>query len=844
VIKRLNSQFECANSSLKPFILPTSYPHFPPDRQVTISHIKIDITPDFEKQTISAEATLTLQSKRDGIDSVTLNLKGMTVHSVKDESELYFEHEGENLIVSLGKPLNRGEQREITIKYSGRPVKGLYFRKPDSFHPERPLQLWTQGEDEDSHYWFPCIDFPGLKLTSEVIAHVPRQMTAISNGKLLEVREEPEKKRYHWRQDKPHSVYLISLVAGEYIEIKEEVDGIPLYYYVYRGREEDAKRSFSETPKMLKFFSEKIGYRYPWDKYSQTVVSDFIFGGMENTSATTLTDTTLHDERAHIDFSSVPLVAHELAHMWFGDLLTCKHWKHGWLNESFATYFQLLYTEHSRGKDEFLMEQLEDFASYLEEFNSNYARPIATNIYESPSELFDRHLYEKGGLVLNMIRAKLGEEDFWRSISNYVNRNAFGTVETSDFARAIEDVTGISMDEFMEQWIFRPGHPELKISYARVDQTDSNQRMVRLLVKQTQDSEPFKFELKVKLADKDNSYIRMLAISSKEQSFLIPFNLDPSTFYISVDPDFELLATVEFERPVQMIINQLRYDGTYGRIQAVRSLAREASYAAVDAIAEALQNDSFWGVRAEAAKALGEIGTDYAFEHLSKGLADKNAKARRAVVSAMGKFRTEKSAEMLIELLKRGDESYFVEAESAKSLGKTKQKIAFDAIVEALSRPSYNEVIQTAAVEGLAELGDERALQYIVERTSKKYNSNVRRAATIALGKLGTDKQEVRELLLNLLRDDWFRVRAAAASALVERKDFSAIHELEKAAQAEIDGRVRRSFREAISKLRTQQPISSEFKTLRDEIERLKEENRKIMERLESLERAKKSESR
>ncbi len=350
--------------------------------------------------------------------------------------------------------------------------------------------------------------------------------------------------------------------------------------------------------------------------------------------------------------------------------------------------------------------------------------------------------------------------------------------------------------------------------------------------------------MKVKLADKDNSYIRMLAISSKEQSFLIPFNLDPSTFYISVDPDFELLATVEFERPVQMIINQLRYDGTYGRIQAVRSLAREASYAAVDAIAEALQNDSFWGVRAEAAKALGEIGTDYAFEHLSKGLADKNAKARRAVVSAMGKFRTEKSAEMLIELLKRGDESYFVEAESAKSLGKTKQKIAFDAIVEALSRPSYNEVIQTAAVEGLAELGDERALQYIVERTSKKYNSNVRRAATIALGKLGTDKQEVRELLLNLLRDDWFRVRAAAASALVERKDFSAIHELEKAAQAEIDGRVRRSFREAISKLRTQQPISSEFKTLRDEIERLKEENRKIMERLESLERAKKSESR
>ena len=843
-MEQMKAQFECANSSLKPFVLPTSYPHYPPDRQVTITHIKIDITPDFERETISAEATLTLQSKRDGIDTIALNLKGLSVHSVKDETEVHFEHEGENLRIKLSKPLKRGEQRNLRVEYSGKPLKGLYFRKPDSFQPQRPLQLWTQGEDEDSHYWFPCIDFPGLKLTSEIIAHVPKQMTAISNGKLLEVMEESEKKSYHWLQDKPHSVYLISLVVGEYVEIKEEVDGISLYYYVYKGREEDAKRSFSETPKMLKFFSEKIGYRYPWDKYSQTVVNDFIFGGMENTSATTLTDTTLHDERAHIDFSSVPLVAHELAHMWFGDLLTCKHWKHGWLNESFATYFQLLYTEYSRGKDEFLMEQLEDFSSYLEEFNSNYARPIATNIYESPSELFDRHLYEKGSLVLNMIRAKLGEEDFWRSINNYVNKNAFGTVETSDFARAIEDVTGISMDEFMEQWIFRPGHPELKVTYARVDEPNGKSRMVRLLVKQTQDSEPFKFDLKVKLADKDNSHVRMLAISSKEQSFLIPFELDPSTFYISLDPDFELLATIEFERPVQMIINQLKYDGTYGRIQALKALAKERSYAAVDAIAQALQNDSFWGVRAEAAKALGEIGTDYAFEHLSKGIADKNAKTRRAVVSAMGKFRTEKSAEMLISLLKKGDESYFVEAESARSLGKTKQKIGFDTLIEALSRTSFNEVTQVAAVEGLAELGDERALQYIVDRTSKKYNNNVRRAATSALGKLGTDKQEVRELLLNLLRDDWFRVRAAASSALVERKDFSAIPELEKAVQAEIDGRVRREYREAISKLRTQQPITSEFKTLRDEIERLKEENRKIMERLENLERAKESKAR
>ncbi|MEM3684134.1 MAG: HEAT repeat domain-containing protein [Conexivisphaerales archaeon] len=837
----IEKRFECASSSLKPFVLPTSYPHYPPDRQITITHIKIEITPDFNAQTISAKSTLTLVSKREGVSSLVLNLRDLQVHSIKDEtgSELSFEHTGDDLYISLNRPAKKDERMVITVSYSGRPRKGLYFRKPDEYQPNRPLQLWTQGEDEDSHFWFPCIDFPGLKVTSEVIAHVPSSMTAISNGRLVEVKEEDGgMKSYHWIQDKPHSVYLISLVAGDYVEIREEVDGIPLYYYVYKGREEDAKRSFSETPKMVKFFQEKIGYRYPWDKYSQTVVSDFIFGGMENTSATTLTDTTLHDERAHIDFSSNPLVAHELAHMWFGDLLTCRHWKHGWLNESFATYFQLLYTEYSRGKDEFLMEQLDDFASYLEEYNSNYARPIATNVYETPSELFDRHLYEKGGLVLNMIRAKLGDEDFWRAINNYVSKNAFKAVETSDFARAIEEVTGISMDEFMDQWIFRPGHPELKISYSRLNETSSDgQRKAKLVVKQTQDAEPFKFDLKVKVADKSTSTIHLLTVSAKEQTFDLPLSADSKSLYISVDPDFQLLATIDFERPRQMIINQLKYDSTYGRIQAARSLGKDSSLDAVDALYEAMKGDEFWGVRAEAAKALGEIGNDYALEKLKEGLGDKHPKVRRAVVSALGKFKNEKSANLLIDLLKNGDESYFVEAEAAKSLGKTRQKVGFDTLLKALSKPSYNEVIQSGAIEGLANLGDERGLEYVIERTSKKYINSVRYAATLALGKLGVDKKEVRDLLIDLLSDDWFRVRAAAADSLVERKEFTAIDSLEKAVAREMDGRVKRHFREAISNLRSLQPTTAEIKSIRDELERVKEENRKILERLERLEK-------
>lgn len=831
-MKRINKEeYLCAANSIKPFVLPTSKPHYPPDRVIDLKHIVIGIEPDFEKETIKGIATLRFESKREGVKTIRLNSALLQISSVmlNQEEKLNFESLGEDLFVYLAEPTKRGEKIELSIQYSGKPAKGLYFRKPDRDHPERPLQLWTQGEDEDSHYWFPCIDAPAIKVTSEVIAKVPKNMTAVSNGRLIQVKEEEDSKVYHWLQDKPHSVYLVSLVVGEYVELKDEFDGVPLLYYVYKGREEDAKRSFSETPNMMKFFSDKIGYRYPWDKYAQTVVSDFIFGGMENTSATTLTDTTLHDERAHIDFSSHPLVAHELAHMWFGDLLTCRHWSHGWLNESFATYFQLLYTQFSRGEDEFLMERLEDFENYLEEFRSHYARPIVTNVYESPSELFDRHLYEKGGMVLHMIKTKLGDEDFWRAVNNYVKKNAFSVVETSDLARAIEESTGVVMDEFMEQWVYRPGHPELVITY----RPDSSPQ--QLLVKQQQEGEPFRFDLEVKVKTEQGEQFFVFPISQKEQTIFLPLQSIPS--YISIDPNFNLLATVDFTRPREMMIRQLFEDTTYGRIQAARSLAKDSSLESINGLKKCMLEDRFWGVRGEAAKALAEIGNSTALEALLLALQDKNAKARRMIVQAIGKFKNELASKALIDLLKRGDESYFVEAEAARSLGKTRQKEGYDILLQAMSRPSFNDVIQVGAIEGLAELRDERALPIIMERTEKRYSNNVRRAATLALGKFDRERQKVKDMLVSLLKDDWFRVRTAAAEALVERREFEAINDIEQAIAREVDGRVRRSFREAISRLRAQQPTSEEIKMIKEELEKLKEENRKIRERLERLEK-------
>ncbi|MDG6939454.1 MAG: HEAT repeat domain-containing protein [Nitrososphaerota archaeon] len=820
----------CSASSLKAFPVSGSVRHYPPDRPFELQHIALEIRPDFERRRIEGSATLTLRARREGPSSLALDLRDMTVRSVsqKGKGALAFSHTDGRLVVE---PSSRGgEAFDVVVAYEGSPRKGLYFRVPDKDKPDRPTQLWTQGEDEDSRFWFPCIDAPVQKVTSEVTATVPASMTAISNGRLEGVVQERGMKTFHWVQDEPHSVYLVSLVAGEYVEMKEDAGGVPLYYYVYRGREEDAKRSFGETPAIMKFFVERTGMPYPWAKYSQTVVNEFIFGGMENTSCTTLTDTTLHDERAHLDMSSTPLVAHELAHQWFGDLLTCRHWSHAWLNEGFATYFDALYTEESKGRDEFVYTMMGNLDAYVEEMERHYARPIVTNVYETATELFDRHLYQKGSLVLNMVRARLGDEDFWRSMRAYVKDNAFGSVETSDLARAVEKTTGASLDGFFEQWVGRPGHPVLSVTYSS---EDGSVAVVR--VQQKQEEEAFRFQLKVLLRYDSGPETRLLDVTEKDQSFVVPLRSKP--LFVTVDPEFELLKTLEFQRPREMMLRQLESDGVAGRVQAARGLARDGGLDAVDALKKALGGDPFWGVRAAAAKALADIGTDAALQALLD-VKVEHPKARRAVMASLGRFRKEEAAAALSAVLKKGDGSYFVEAESARGLGRTKVAAHYDVLVGALSRPSWQEVVQVGAIDGLAAMGDERALPLVKARTARSLPPQVRQAAAAALGKLGAGKQDVYELLVDLLKDPWFRVRSSAADALVELKEVRAIPAIDGAAAAELDGRVKRALREAVNALRSVASSGGqELRQVRDELEKLKEENRALKERVEKLEK-------
>lgn len=841
------------------FPLPGDRPRYARDRTCDVRHIKLDVSLDLERRRLWGSVATTLTPINDGLtyvefDAVDLDIKSAALSSgaywppaAARSADLSFEVSGSKLRVNLGEPQPAGEPLTVVVTYECRnPRRGLYFIAPDEAYPDRPLQAWTQGQDEDSRHWFPCHDFPNELATSEVIVTVPEHLAVISNGLLSSVEPGPGRGRrrtrtFRWRQDVPHVAYLLSLVVGEFDRIAEQFDGMPVEYFLPPGRQDDGRRTFGKTPAMLRFFSEVTGLRYPHAKYAQVAVHDFIFGGMENVSATTVTDTVLHDKRAHLDYSADPLVAHELAHQWYGDLLTCRDWGHAWLNEGFATYFELLFKEHDLGRDEFLYGLAQEAESYFEEDRERYRRPIVSNVYNEPIDLFDRHLYEKGGLVLHMLRFVLGEELFWKAIRHYTAKHQRTNVVTTDLQRAIEEATGRNVDWFFDQWIYGAGHPDLKAEYA----WDEEHGSARLGVKQTQaqtDGTPlFRLPMDVALTTGEGVQTFRIEVSEREQSFHFPLPAKP--LMVRLDPGNWTLKTLDFPRPKELLVHQLQHDpDVMGRIEAAKALAKTATLEAVAALRRAVLRDRFWGVQSEAAKALGKVRSKAALDALVDGLKVRHPKARRGVVKGLGEFRDEAAADALLPVVRR-DASYYVEAEAAKSLGKTRSRRAFDALKKALTKDSHNEIIRYMAFEGLAELRDERAMPICVDWTAYGRPPRAREGAALALGKLGERlgpaspaSRQAFDRLVELLNDPSLRVRLQAVLSLQELGDAKAVPHLEAIAARDLDGRIVRRAREAARDLREGRQRSEEVRGLREDLDKLRQDNRELRDRLDRLE--------
>ncbi|HZT35717.1 MAG TPA: M1 family aminopeptidase, partial [Nitrososphaera sp.] len=614
-----------------------------------------------------------------------------------------------------------------------------------------------------------------------------------------------------------------SIVIGRYAEIVDGKDAA-LTYYVPEEQRGDAMRSFERTPQMLKFFEDYFGVKYPYDKYAQVAVQDFVYGGMENSSCTTLTLDTLHDAKADLDFTSDHLVSHELAHQWFGDLVTCRDWQHIWLNEGFATYCEALYWQSSRGEQEFQYYVMETADDYLEEARGRYMRAIVTKQYKHPDDLFDRHSYEKGGIVLHMLRHKVGEDNFRRSIRTYLERYSNGTAETEDLRRIFETESGQSLQQFFDQWIYGRGYPELKVHFSL------ERDCAKVKIEQVQKGEPFEFPLDVTLASGSDSQDRRtftLKIEDKECTFQIPVNPDTVEWF-SVDSQFKILKSVEIKAPREMLLRQLASGSTViERVEAARALKNESSEAAIDALKKSIGDANiFWGVAVEAAKTLGRIRTDYAFAALKACIRVKNPKVRRAVIKALGEFRRPEIIDSLRATLEGGDESYFVESEAATAIGKTRDSRAIAILEKALESRTFQNIVAQGAINGLKEFPDEKEIGRLLAEKSRYGNHHrIREAATFALGKFLDTDATIIDHLTDLLRDKWFRVRINACRALADAECFKAIPDLQTVADNDLDHRVRRVAEECIAIIKQSKSGPEALTQLRDELGQVRSKN-------------------
>jgi len=830
------------------FLLPDARAHWLPPRDVMLRDIFLDLDVEVEAKRARGTAHLAFTAVKKGVESLLLDARELRIENVTGENgePLAFSQSDRGVLVRLAAPLERAGTGKVSLEYTlENPRLGLYFTGPDEHYPTKPRQVWSQGQDEDNKYWFPCVDHPREKVTSELRVRVTKPYVVVSNGVLKERYEDQDGRLvYHWAMERPHSVYLISLAVGQYSELTDRFEDIPLSFFVPEGKEEDGWRSFEKTADCMRFFSERIGIRYPYPRYSQVVAQDFVFGGMENTTATTLTEMTLHDERAHLDFTSAHLVAHELAHQWFGDLVTSKSWSHSWLHEGFATYFDLLYTEHAEGKDEFRYRLLENRETYFDEHDSKYRRPIVTNVYSQPIDLFDMHLYPGSAARLHMLRMLLGDELWWEVIRRFLERHRDSVVETVDFMRCIEDVTGDSYDWFFDQWFYKPGFPVLECLY----QYEGKDRVVAVQVKQVQDSGKdlpvFRFPLVFRLLSGSGAARDLtVEVREKEHHFYLPAAEEPHL--VLVDPEEAILKRMRWKVDGAKLRIQLREaENVLKRIEAADELTKVGDREAVAALEHTLHHDPFWGVAARAAKALGAIGTEAAKGALMGALGIAHPKARRAVVQALGSFKDEAVFRALLPLAAR-DPSYFVEAEAVLAVARTKVEGAFEVLQQALERDSFNEVVRCRALEGFAELDDDRALSVVFQHCRYGHHELIRAQALRTLGKMGQSRPRNREILETIA--DTFRPPAgartlrpklAAVQALEMLNREEGLPILRRVAESELDGRLVRSARVAVRKIEAGKDRGESIRKLEKRLDDLAEENRKLKDRLDRLEKA------
>ncbi len=569
-------------------------------------HTKLQLSFDWQKQHVKGTATLELKPWFYPQSTLVLDAKGFELHSVQllegsGYKDLKHTYDGEQITITLDREYAKNESFFIEIEYTAKPNeapvggsdaitadKGLYFINPLGAEPDKPRQIWTQGETEANSKWFPTIDKPNQKTTQEIYLTVDNRYKTLSNGILVQSSIVNDSTRTdYWRMDKPHAPYLFMIAVGDFSVTEDEWNGIPVEYYVEPAYERYAKAIFGNTPEMLTFFSEKLDYPYPWSKYAQIVVRDFVSGAMENTTASVFMEDLQVDDRYLLDDNWDYIIAHELFHQWFGDLVTTESWSNLTLNEAFANYSEYLWSEYKYGADAAAETLLKESDSYFSEAAEKQVDLIRF-YYEDREQMFDNHTYAKGGRILHMLREYVGDEAFFASLNLYLKQHEFKTVEVHDLRLAFEEVTGEDLNWFFNQWFLASGHPVLAVSH----RWEGGKVILEVEQQQDLSTTPlYVLPLYVDVYAGDQKVRYAIRIDEQEQEFSFPAAQQPQL--VIFDAEEQLLAEINHQKTAEELRYQYQVaDHFISRYKALASMVEDEAPQSRSMLVTALSDTS------------------------------------------------------------------------------------------------------------------------------------------------------------------------------------------------------------------------------------------------------------
>ncbi|MBN2013391.1 M1 family metallopeptidase [candidate division KSB1 bacterium] len=777
-------------------------------RNYDTQHLRLEIDFNESEQSITGIASLTVVPI-DTINECKFHASNLLINSVRVNKKpaKSFEPKSDILRIRFQTDYFPTDTLQIAISYHATPTVGIYFNTPTDDDPDMHQQFYSHSEPIDARCWYPCYDAPDDKFTSEIIATVPDQYTVLSNGKLLseEIHPETHTKTVHWYQELPHVSYLVSIVGGTYCVIEDSLQNIPVQYYVYPERLDAGHATFRKTPLMIQTFSKLFGYHYPWNKYAQIMVDDYQAQGMEHTSATTLKASAVLDKRTLLDKNSDDLVAHELAHQWFGDLVTCKDWPHLWLNEGFATYAEVLYDEMCNGREAAEYEVFQQQLYYRDMEDYRFRQPIVFFNYIDPRGMFNHISYQKASMVLHMLRYVIGDDVFFDVLKTYLHKYQFRSVETYDFTSIVDSLAGTDMSWFFDEWLYAGGHPEFTVEYSWFPDSSYIQVNVTQVQQDSANQVPvFKMPVDIEIQTTSHTWTERHWLSSRQDTLVIPSHETP--LMVRFDKPNAILKSLHFIKTQDEALFQLSHDNTvFGRLSALSQLELNTidTLATVSGIASTLANDSFWAVRLQAVGLLGQFLSPDVVPILITGLHDAHPKVRAACLRRLSDVQDPALASRY-RVVALTDSSNWVISEALYALILIPDSLDFDFLKTFILDSTYDNVVQAAAFEGLREIKDERSIPFAMQfATDRSITFNRRYTALRMLEEIGIGDNRVEATLISLLHDHDQTIQNKAIQILGKFPTEKTLTALERLKDTPLSDGARRRVDYAIRKIKS-----------------------------------------